>query len=239
MTDTPPPPPPPPPPEEEETPGPEDRQEPAWGPEAGSPPAGAPAGGWSSAPSGPWGSGSAPPPPGYGFAPPDPAVVSGPPWPELIAVGPYTPPRMIRWPIIGGLVLIVAYIVLIVIATSSTSVSHAAWLADHEGTINTLNRDQQNLAADNPARGGNATQWLADWRTFHQDSAAAASLPNPGGSATAPWREMVNNYFNGSAEIIQAIETQNQSLLQQAQRDLQAGDAAAAQFNKAMGISSP
>lgn len=146
---------------------------------------------------------------------------------------------MIRWPIIGGLLLIVAYIVVFAIATSSTSVSHAEWLADHQGTINTLNRDQQNLAADNPSRGGNATQWLADWRAFHQDSAAAASLPNPGGSATAPWREMVNNYFNGSAEIIQAIETQNQSLLQQAQRDLQAGDAAAAQFNKAMGISSP
>ena len=50
---------------------------------------------------------------------------------------------------------------------------------------------------------------------------------------------MVNDSFHGSAEIIQAIETQNQTLLQQAQRDLVAGDAAAAEFNKAMGISSP
>ena len=238
MSDTPPPPPegtPPP----EETPPHAQPPEPGWGPEAGSGPGGAPAGGWSSTPSGPWGSGSAPPPPGYGFAPPDPAAVSGPPWPELIAVGPYTPPRMIRWPIIGGLVLVVLYVALIVIAASSTSVSHGEWLAEHQGTIDTLNRDQQNLAADNPSRGGNASQWLADWRTFHQDAAAAASLPNPGGSATAPWREMVNDYFNGSAEIIQAIETQNQTLLQQAQRDLVAGDAAAAEFNKAMGISSP
>ena len=224
-----------------ETPPPpsEGHDETGWGQEAGAPPAGAPAGGWSTAPSGPWGSGSAPQPPGYGFAPPDPAAVSGPPWPELVAVGPYTPPRMIRWPVIGGFPLLAAFVVIAVLAAGSTSVSHAAWLADHEGTINTLNRDQQNLAADNPSRGGNATQWLDDWRTFHQDAGAAASLPNPGGSATAPWREMVQDYYNGSAEIIQAIVDQNQSLLQQAQRDLVAGDAAAAQFNKAMGITSP
>ncbi|HVA76197.1 MAG TPA: hypothetical protein VNF71_16715 [Acidimicrobiales bacterium] len=209
----------------------------SWGAgasEAG-PGSGAPAGGWSSAPSGPWGGGSA----GPGFAPPDPAAVAGPPWPELIAVGPYTPPRMIRWPIIGGLVLVVVYVVVIVIFSSSTSISHAAWLADHEGTINTLNRDQQNLAADNPAQGGNAAQWIADWQALHQDAAAAAGLPNPGGSATAPWREMINDYFNGSSEIIQAVQTHDQSLLLQAQRDLVAGDRAAAAFNKAMGINSP
>lgn len=165
--------------------------------------------------------------------------MKGPPWPELIAVGPYTPPRMIRWPIIGGLVLVIVYVVFIVIVSSSTSISHAAWLADHEGTINTLNRDQQNLAADNPSQGGNAQQWIADWRALHSDAAAAAELPNPGGSATAPWREMINDYFNGSSEIIQAIQNHDQSLLQEAQRNLVAGDAAAAQFNKAMGISSP
>lgn len=215
----------------------------AWGPGAGSTGGGpgAPAGGWSSAPSGPWG-GAPAVPGGSGspaFATPDPAAVKGPPWPELIAVGPYTPPRMIRWPIIGGLMLVIIYVVLIVIFSSSTSISHAAWLADHEGTINTLNRDQQNLAADNPSQGGNAEQWIADWRSLHSDAAAAAELPNPGGSATAPWREMINDYFNGSSEIVQAIQSHDQSLLQQAQRDLVAGDAAAAQFNKAMGISSP
>ena len=210
-----------------------------WGPEAGTAPPGTPAGGWSSAPSGPWGSHPGIGAPEFGSAPPDPAAVSGPPWPELIAVGPYAPPRMIRWPIVGGLVLVVVYVIIIVIASSSTSISHAAWLADHDGTINTLNRDQQNLSADNPSRGGNAVQWMADWRTFHQDAGAAASLPNPGGSATAPWREMINDYYNGSAEIVQAIDTHNQALLQQAQHDLEAGDSAAAEFNKAMGISSP
>lgn len=240
MSETPPPSPPP-----EETPAPDETAphaqppEPGWGPEAGSAPAGAPAGGWSSSPSGPWGSGPTPPPPGYGFAPPDPAAASGPPWPELIAVGPYTPPRMIRWPILADLIVVVVGVIVILVATNSTSPSQAAWLHAHQGVIDALNRDQEDLASDNPSRGGSAVQYLADWRRLHRDVGAAASLPNPGGSATAPWREMVNDYFNGSAEIIQAIVARNQSLAEQANRDLAAGDAAAAQFNKAMGISSP
>jgi hypothetical protein len=173
------------------------------------------------------------------FAPPDPAAVAGPPWPVLVAVGSYSPPRMIRWPVVAALAAVVVWVLLIIVATSSTSPSHAEWLARHDGTINTLNRDQQNLNSDNPARGGNAAQWLTDWRTFHQDVAAAASLPNPGGSATVAWREMINDYFNGSGDIIQAIETHNQALLPQAQRDLVAGSSAATEFNKAMGINSP
>jgi hypothetical protein len=43
-------------------------------------------------------------PPG---AAPDPAAVTGPPWPRLIApAGAYTPPRLIRWPIVVGIVLL-------------------------------------------------------------------------------------------------------------------------------------
>lgn len=209
-----------------------------WGPGAGTAP-GAPAGGWSSAPSGPWGASTPPAGPVGGFAPPDPAAVKGPPWPELIAVGPYTPRPMIRWPIIGGLVLVVVYVVIVLIATNSTSLSQAAWLHAHQGTIDAFTRDQQNLATDNPTNGGNVSLYLNDWRKLHQDAAAAASLPNPGGAATAPWREMINDYFNGSAEIIEAIVNHNQSLLDQALRNLNAGDAAATQFNKAMGISPP
>src|ERR1700752_1643551 len=64
----------------------------------------------------------APPSPGNGqdsnreqgnrpaFAPPDPAAVSGPPWPDLVAVGHYTPPRMIRWPIGVGLTVLIAVV---------------------------------------------------------------------------------------------------------------------------------
>lgn len=215
---------------------PHDPEAAGWGPGPGAPaaqppPLEAPAGwarpdGWA-------------PDPQDRFARPDPATVAGPPWPTLVAVGSYAPPRMIRWPVAAGLALLAAYVIALLVITSSTSISHAAWLADHDGTINTLNRDQQNLAADNPANGGNASQWLNDWITFHRDVAGAASLPNPGGSATAPWREMINDYFNGSAEIIQAINTQNATLVPQAERDLQAGNKASARFNSAMGISSP
>lgn len=39
---------------------------------------------------------------------PDPAAVTGPPWPRLVApAGAYTPPRLIRWPIIVGIALLV------------------------------------------------------------------------------------------------------------------------------------
>ena len=204
-----------------------------WGPGAGAPTGEPP---FPEPPAG-WATGAAQE---EGFAPPDPALVAGPPWPALIAVGPYAPPRMIRWPVVPGLALAVAFVVALLVFTSPTSISHSAWLAEHGlGTINTLNRDQQNLSADNPANGGNASQWLNDWITFHRDVAAAASLPNPGGSATAPWREMINDYFNGSAGIIQAIQTHDRTLLPQAERDLQAGSRAAARFNAAMGISSP
>jgi hypothetical protein len=45
-----------------------------------------------------------PSPPGI---PPDPAAATGPPWPRLIAPGvAHSPPRMARWPIVAGIVLV-------------------------------------------------------------------------------------------------------------------------------------
>jgi hypothetical protein len=45
-----------------------------------------------------------PSPPGI---PPDPAAATGPPWPSLIAPGvAHSPPRMARWPIVAGIVLV-------------------------------------------------------------------------------------------------------------------------------------
>jgi hypothetical protein len=42
---------------------------------------------------------------------PDPAAVTGPPWPRLVApAGGYTPPRLLRWPIVVGMVLLAAWI---------------------------------------------------------------------------------------------------------------------------------
>lgn len=191
------------------------------------------------------------PRPGYqppqhpGFGPPDPAAVSGPPWPVLVASGPYTPPPLVRWPPAIGVALFAVYLGLAIVAGTfslnfgGSTVSHAAWVARHEATIQTLNRDQAALRADSPASGGNAAQWLRDWRTFHDDAILAASLPNPGGPATVPWREMLNDYTNGSSEIIQGAATQNAGELQQANRNLQAGDQAAHRFNQDMGIPTP
>lgn len=173
------------------------------------------------------------------FGPPDPAAVSGPPWPVLVAVGHYVPPRMIRWPIIVGFLAIAAWIGIIVAVSGSSTISNRVWLADHIGTINAINQDQRALAADNPAHGGSATKWLADWDTFHNDIATAATLPSPGGSATVPWREMINDYFSGSSEIVQAVRTSDQALLVRAERSLVAGDEAAHRFDSAMGLAAP
>src|SRR5215468_11257209 len=50
-------------------------------------------------------------PPSPPAAPPDPATVTGPPWPRLVAAGKgYTPPRLIRWPIVVGIVLFAGWI---------------------------------------------------------------------------------------------------------------------------------
>lgn len=53
-------------------------------------------------------------PPGPGIllgTPPDPAAASGPPWPRLVATGGgYTPPRLLRWPVVLGTVLFVGWI---------------------------------------------------------------------------------------------------------------------------------
>lgn len=173
------------------------------------------------------------------FAPPDPAAVSGPPWPVLVAVGHHVPPRMLRWPIVAGLVLLIGIVVPVLALSGSSTLSHRVWIADHIQTIDSINHDLQLLSADNPSRGGQASKWLADWDTLHTDAAAAASLPNPGGSADAPWREMINNYYNGSGEIVQGLRTGNQSLISRAERDLAAGDRAAALFNREMGVSPP
>lgn len=49
-----------------------------------------------------------PSPPGI---PPDPAAATGPPWPRLIAPGvAHSPPRMARWPVVAGIVLVAGWI---------------------------------------------------------------------------------------------------------------------------------
>ncbi len=60
-----------------------------------------------------------PPPPG---GTPDPSAASGPPWPRLVATGrSYTPPRLIRWPIVIGAILLAAWIAAVAIRVNSSS----------------------------------------------------------------------------------------------------------------------
>ena len=171
------------------------------------------------------------------FAPPDPAAVGGPPWPALIAVGHFVPPRMIRWPIVVGFLALAVAIVVAIAVSGSNTISHRVWIAEHIRTIDTINQDERATIADNPAQGGSASKWIADWESFHNDVAAAASLPNPGGAANAPWRELINDYYNGSSEILQGVRTANTGLINRALRDLAAGNSAAREFDRVMGLS--
>jgi hypothetical protein len=146
---------------------------------------------------------------------------------------------MMRWPVVTGLVVLIGVVVPLVLVSGSSTLSHRVWIADHIQTINSINHDLQLLSTDNPSRGGDASKWIADWGKLRSDTAAAAALPNPGGSADGPWREMINNYYNGSAEIVQGVRSGNQALIARAERDLGAGDRAAAEFNRKMGVSPP
>jgi hypothetical protein len=134
--------------------------------------------------------------------------------------------------------LVVLAVVAVALATahrtpaSRSATSPVAWIAANHGTIEGLNRDLTAIhaAEANPAR------WLQDWHRFHDDAEAAATLSNPGGQATGYWREMLNDYVNGSADLIQAEQAHNQTELTQAEQVLAAGDSAAQSFNQAMGL---
>ena len=159
----------------------------------------------------------------------------GSPWPVLVATGPFTPPRLIKWPIAAGLSALIVYVLaLAVFAPSQSPSGEAEWLANYGGAIQTLNADQVKLQADESRP--NAELALGDWRQFDQDAVNAASLPNPGGRATAPWREMLNDFIVGSQAIIQGIDTHNEALIKQGEVDLTAGGAAVSEFNRAMGL---
>ena len=56
--------------------------------------------------------------------PPDPAAATGPPWPRLVAAGcGYTPPRLLRWPVVLGIVLLVGLVAAQVTLRSPATVS--------------------------------------------------------------------------------------------------------------------
>jgi hypothetical protein len=170
---------------------------------------------------------------------PDPAAVSGPPWPILVAAGGYTPPRLIRWPIVAGLAALVVYLVVFfALSGAGNPGSQAGWRDQHAPTIEVLAHDEAALAASYSPTVV-AARRLAAWRKFRADVVAAAELPNPGDGATAPWREMLNDYANAATDVIGAMTgpRRNQEAdLADAQRDLLAGVQAGHRFDQAVGI---
>jgi len=177
-----------------------------------------------------------PPPPSQPSESDTTAAAAGRPWPVLVADGPLTRPRLIKWPIAAGLGAVVVFLIaLVAFAPAKSSSSGSKWLAKNDAVIQTLNTDQALLQADASADPSGRSA-LADWQRFHHDAVDAASLPNPGGRATAPWREMLNDFIVGSQAIIQGIDTRDEALIKQAQMDLTAGGAAVTQFDRAMGL---
>lgn len=57
----------------------------------------------------------------------DPATVTGPPWPRLVAADDaYTPPRLIRWPILLGVLLLAGWIAAVVAVNAAVATSPAS-----------------------------------------------------------------------------------------------------------------
>jgi hypothetical protein len=156
-----------------------------------------------------------------------------------VASGPYTPPALLRWPVAVGVAAVLVYLLSVIISGGSgpgVAASQASWLAANDRWIVALNHDQNALRADTPAAGASQVRWLADWQHLRDDAEAAAGAPSPGGRATVPWREMLNDYAAGSAAILQGLATRNPAEVAAAGRDVAAGDAAARRFNQAMPV---
>jgi hypothetical protein len=104
-------------------------------------------------------SGGVPPaPPG---TVPDPAAVTGPPWPRLVApAGGYTPPRLLRWPIVVGMVLLAAWIAAQVAVRAAPASSPRPVAASSPGSAGAyaLTAHDAHFAATFPSRPQRTTQ---------------------------------------------------------------------------------
>ncbi len=148
----------------------------------------------------------------------------------------YSPPRLILWPIVAGLAaVVVCLVVAIAVSSANSSSPQSTWRDHHAATIQKLAKDETALLTDESPAVGDG-QRLVDWKRFESDVAAASALPNPGGSATTPWREMLNDYATASNDVVTALTTNDTSAVSEAERDLAAGVAAARQFDQAIGI---
>jgi hypothetical protein len=169
----------------------------------------------------------------------DPTVADRPPWPRLVATGAYQPPPLITWPILLGLAAVAVYTVaFLALGASSGPSQQTRWLERNGGVIARLTADQRAIAADYRDSSGTAAL-VRDWTKLHHDAVEATSIANPGGSATVPWREMLNDFVNSSSDVVQGIVHRDNSLISQAEAELQAAEQASAQFYRAMGVTTP
>jgi hypothetical protein len=119
----------------------------------------------------------------------------------------------------------------------------ALWLQKYQRQVITeLNKDQEQILADNPAvtHPASASVWLVDWQRFHADLLRDASLPpNPDPQAEKAWRGMLTNWTTASEDAINALTHHNESDALAAQTSLDRGDASATAFNNVFDLKPP
>lgn len=94
---------------------------------------------------------------------PDPAAVTGPSWPRLVApAGAYTPPRLIRWPIVVGIVLLAGWIAATgaVRAAPTSSSSPVAVSSTHSAAGYVVTAHDAHFGATFPSEPRRASQTL-------------------------------------------------------------------------------
>ena len=93
----------------------------------------------------------------------DPAAITGPPWPRLVAAeGTYTPPRLIRWPIVVGIVLFAGWLAAAAVlrAAPASPPSPAAVPAPSPAAAYVLTAGDAHFTATFPARPQRTTKNL-------------------------------------------------------------------------------
>jgi hypothetical protein len=134
---------------------------------------------------------------------PDPAAASGPPWPRLVAAdGLYTPPRLIRWPIAVGIVLLAGWIAAAVtVRTALTSPpSGAAAPAPSSAAAYVLTASDAHFAAAFPGKPQRSAQKAAGTSVITYVAALsdhAVAITNIALPASGPFS--LDDAINGAA----------------------------------------
>jgi hypothetical protein len=115
--------------------------------------------------------------PGAPATPLDPAAVTGPPWPRLVvADGAYTPPRLIRWPIVVGILLFAGWI------AAAVALPAASTSAPSSASAYTLTANDAHFTAAFPSRP-------------HRSQSATGTAPFIAYTAVVPDHAIAVTYF--------------------------------------------